>query len=190
MEYKYITENNLENPQTYMYSEFAGHDFLKSYFATRDVIANEERLDSIEDIKMIFLTKIKDKTSFLLLQLYENLQNEDYLKYKEEVDFYVKKFEVKKRLYGEYDSSTGKIIEESGYNEQASYLLLALVTIHAYEKSKCLKYLNCLLKVVDTLLSLKGLLSEEYRKILSIIAEKEKKYILQLLRDNEVIMEE
>ena len=29
--YKYITTNNLENKQNYMYSEYKGKDFLKAY---------------------------------------------------------------------------------------------------------------------------------------------------------------
>ncbi len=41
MNYKYITEDNLENKQTYMYSEYGGEDFLKAYVKSReDVIEN------------------------------------------------------------------------------------------------------------------------------------------------------
>lgn len=33
--YKYITENNLENKQNYMYSEYGGAEFLVSYLESR-----------------------------------------------------------------------------------------------------------------------------------------------------------
>lgn len=35
MEYKYITENNLFEKQTYMYSEYKGIDFIKEYMSSR-----------------------------------------------------------------------------------------------------------------------------------------------------------
>ena len=34
--YKYITENNLEDKQNYMYSEFGGSEFLRLYCKTRN----------------------------------------------------------------------------------------------------------------------------------------------------------
>lgn len=35
MNYKYITENNLENKQNYMYSEYGGQDFVDAYIESR-----------------------------------------------------------------------------------------------------------------------------------------------------------
>ena len=40
MAYKYITENNLYNKQTYMYSEYNGICFLKEYVASRQKYLN------------------------------------------------------------------------------------------------------------------------------------------------------
>ena len=38
MNYKYITENNLENKQNYMYSEYCRQEFLDAYVSTRKIL--------------------------------------------------------------------------------------------------------------------------------------------------------
>ena len=47
MSYKYITENNLEHKQTYMYSEYGGIDFLLEYECIRQEFIKKYPSDNL-----------------------------------------------------------------------------------------------------------------------------------------------
>ena len=62
MQYKYITENNLENIQKYNYSEFHGSDFVYSYFETRKSLLetinqDEKNNSSLDYAQIIYYTQ-------------------------------------------------------------------------------------------------------------------------------------
>ncbi len=165
MEYKYITENNLINKQNYMYSEFGGEAFLGEYVRIRD--------DFLEENKKCLQVTIHD-TRKDLCSINVALQNKDYNGFRDLLDSYVKRFEVSKRLYTEYDDNW-KATENASYEEMDVYLDLAICCLLAYRLTGCTKYLSCMLKIDDTLLSVKDKLTFVQKKVLvlSITCERQ-----------------
>lgn len=154
MEYNYITSNNLENTQTYMYTPYGGESFLQAYLQSRYIYLNRDTSISAALQKMVEESQPQgDETFKELLDLW-NTPCWSERSYKEKIDQYVKRFEVRKRLFGAYDKTTKKPILDTGYQRTDRYLLLAAIVENAYRVFGSLKYLNCLLKLNDTLLSL------------------------------------
>lgn len=175
MDYKYITDNNLINKQSYMYSEYGGKDFLTSYFKTRQIIQEE-------------INKIQDNTVHVtyeeLLHLLDRIKHNDTEQLAEEdkmlINSYTKAFEVRKRLYSEYDTNW-KPIEHSSFEILDNYFLLTECLLETYRISKCTKYVSCLLKIDDTLLSIKNNMTNHQLKRLSQICDKETQIIISLM---------
>jgi len=138
MQYKYVTENNLENIQTYMYSEFVGIDFINAYLECRNMYLDKYYRGCYDtcDINRIMFAS---ESSRILYEILKKIDESDEI-VKKKADVFVKRFEVKKRIYREYDNK-GKAILTSGYDDYAAYLLLGFITVEIYKKSDCMKYL-------------------------------------------------
>ena len=76
------------------------------------------------------------------------------------MDRLVQRFEVSKRLHGEYDAQW-RPVNASDYRPVERYLRFAEVLDLAYGYSGRLTYLNALLKVVDTLTALRHMLEAQ-----------------------------
>jgi hypothetical protein len=188
MNYIYTTENNLENRQTYQYSEYGGKIFLKAYADSRYAILDKNKgpVMSVEDlsemctdiINKYYQKKANDEPVILrykLCQVLIGLLNIAVVgKNVDQLDPVLKTFEVRKRLYHCY-SSTFKPYDESDYQDSSLYLLFACVLAQAYEKTSNLKYLNALLKVNDTLISIYSSIREtEYKMFFYVLSEEMK----------------
>lgn len=88
------------------------------------------------------------------------------------LDRYVKSFEVNKRIYTEYDDRW-KPLKNSEFEAYELYLMFAECLIHAYQRTGCLRYLSCLLKVDDTILSVSDRLTSESQSYISWIIRSE-----------------
>ncbi len=175
--YEYITENNLENRQFYMYCEFQGMDFLKIYVKTRKDFIGGWRTDKDE---LYFAEKIfqESKTETILYNLLcEDFKTEN----KKVIDWFTKDFEVRKRVYTSYDDITKKPEEGADYHRISSYILLGYVMSKAYVKTENYKYLNCLLKIDDTLLSVTEQMSEAEVMAGKKLFTKEIEYVEKIL---------
>lgn len=157
MNYEYITENNLENRQRYQYTKYEGEKFLLSYLESRKK----------------FLPLSNEQISII-----SHISKQKYIS-EALADKILQSFEVRKRIYGEYDERY-KPLDENDYKNYQLYLDFADLMIGMYEKSFNLKYLNALLKVDDTLLSIYSLLNVEQRVMLGKILEKEIQYVKTL----------
>lgn len=160
MEYSYITSNNLENTQSYMYTSYGGESFLQAYLKSRSLYIYRNISVSASLQKMVEESALQQDETFKELLALWNTPRWTEITCKEKVDQYVKRFEVRKRLFGAYDKTTKKPILETGYQETNRYLLLAAVVEKAYRTFGSLKYLSCLLKLDDTLLSLMSKLTQ------------------------------
>jgi methionyl-tRNA formyltransferase len=182
MEYIYVTENNLENRQTYQYSKYGGEAFLAAYESSRRALllkfTNQNQIPLLTDCELLtecikiteaYYAKPPDSSHVILrheicdilIRLIDNIIiPDDYHR----LDLILKTFEVRKRLYHCYDLKF-KPYDESDYEDRGLYLLFACCLIHAYRKTTDLKYLNTLLKVNDLLISLdfKMYFETEYR---------------------------
>ena len=164
IDYKYITGNNLENRQDYMYSLYGGEGFIKAYYRTRECfisayVAEDETGQKNPPLE--YVTEEMGETGRRLGRLLEKLKNKVWtMEVKEELDFYVKAFEVRKRLYSSYEKGTVRPSSDAAYKMLGNYLLLAQCVYYGYFLSEGLKYLNTMLKLDDTLISLAGKMSE------------------------------
>lgn len=179
MSYKYITENNLENRQNYMYSEYKGTDFLQEYKESREQLMIVARSDSVEGAAHITNKELGD--------LFGKLQTEDEIELDDKkcMDAYTKTFEVRKRLYSEYNSEW-KPVKNASREIYDNYILLAKCLILMYKKSKCAKYINCLLKIDDTMISIKNKLTDRQVRELASVCEREMEIVEQIYETMEV----
>lgn len=163
MDYKYITENNLENRQDYMYSEYGGYAFLEAYAKSRqDFVAEFEQSSNIpEEVVNRPISETETKLREISSETID-LANR-----------FVKSFEVRKKLYETYDWETWKPIPDAAYDNLELYLLLGEKLLEIYKENRILKYLNCILKLDDTMLSLQHQLSQSQRERLKSLLEGE-----------------
>jgi len=175
IEYKYITENNLENRQDYMYSKYGGDDFLKAYFLTREkFISKNIRGESFK----ISREEEGGETNVGLIALLKELKSGNWTeKIKHELDFFVKAFEVRKKIYDDYEIGTVRPALDSGYARIENYILLSGCAYYGYSISGILKYLNAMLKLDDTLLSISDRMNDEEKNNLAILLKLETKLI-------------
>lgn len=184
MKYKYITDNNLYNKQTYMYSDYEGLLFIRKYLDSRKSYLEQHKSagESISE-------KDISPTQRNLRRLLYNLDCGEYdEKTIGTVNQYVKSFEVRKRIYTGYDSDW-KPLENAGFEDYACYLLLADCLIFVYCRTNCLKYFSCLLKLNDTLLSVQNKLGAADREYLGKIITQELEFFWLLADGNGICQE-
>lgn len=187
MAYPYITDNNLQKKQHYMYSEYHGLAFLKEYLVSRagDTLQTDDLPE--EDAKNgRYSNPVREE----LWTLYYKLKNGKWdQKMRDRFHAYIKSFEVRKRLYTEYEA-TWKPAKEAGFEDFESYLIFADCLILVYQQTNCLKYFSCLLKLNDTLLSVQNRLQRRQVEQLQRIVKEEVNLFNQLLDAIGIVREE
>ena len=184
MTYSFTDEDKIMSPNTYFYTEFNGQEFLDEYFANRELIIELSK-EALEPLFVISDTQIKEsliQTSVFLEKTYLSLQSHHHSPNAEvfsEVDMILKKFEVSKRIYDFYLPKFKKS-DESDFRTFHNYLHFARILSVSYGITKKLNYLNGMLKVIDSLISVFNELSEKEKKNLAWLAEKELNHIREL----------
>jgi len=196
--YVYSTQNLLDIPQKYQMSPFQGHKFLEQYKESRkasmqlikdkintttlDQVAAQMHLNFQHPLEIInsskFSTQKLFESIFLIL-----LRDKDDIAITKIVNDFIKKFEIKKRIFSSYN----KEIQEASndYKTLPNYILLASICILKYKKTKNLKYINVLLKLNDTICSQINIISENNTSFLCFFALKsELDYIFDLIKKN------
>ena len=160
MGYKYITGNNLYEKQTYMYSEYKGMNFIQEYMDSRkNCLSAHEETGMYGERKTIYSSVHRDLT-----EIREELTaGKRTRRIFELVNAYTKSFEVRKRIYTKYDDGW-KPSDDASFEEYESYLVFADCLLLAYHHTKCLKYINCLLKLDDTLISIQNRMTRESKE--------------------------
>lgn len=176
MSYKYVTVNNLYEKQNYMYSEYTGIDFLRKYIASRKDYLNVAKQGFENDEAIFERCKTEEELKDILSGL--KAGGRDY-KAIAKLNMFVKSFEVRKRIYTEYDERW-KPIEGAGFEAYGLYLLFADCLVYAYKETRSLKYLSCLMKVNDTMLSLTDKYVAELKPYLSWVIQAELKEFSKL----------
>jgi len=185
LEYQYDNGDLLKNPQKYQKTEFKGNEFLIAYKKSRqqciDKIENRKykknRYQSMgnNDIELI----LHDKKIYLekLLNELLNLKTNDNEKNSKNniiIDTFLKKFEIRKRLFLSYNSNLEE--DEDRYDNLRNYLFLSNLGLIRYHETNNLKFLNTVLKINDSLCSQIEKLEDEDDKLL-----------LRYLLENELI---
>jgi len=164
LKYPYSSGNLLKKPQKYQMSPFQGKIFLSSYFNSRKKIIQiieKNKQNHSDEILNQFIKSINIKhenfseniflEKFLLFLLSNLLKMTKDPKIDEYVDKFLKKFEIKKRLYSIYNLKFQEQTED--YTNIRNYILLSIIFQKKYEQTKILKYLNSVLKLDDILCS-------------------------------------
>ncbi len=181
MAYKYITDNNLYKKQTYMYSEYKGMLFFKEYLDSRQAFLEQNGFEKTDNAAR---ENINNPVQKNLLDLKKSMESGKYDKETVYlINAYTKSFEVRKRVYTEYDDSW-KPLSNEDFSDIKNYLLFADCLLLAYRNLKCMKYFNCLLKVVDTLLSIQDQIDCQWKRHFSYIIRQELDIVYEIAIEN------
>ena len=165
MEYSYTNTDLLEFPQKYQMSPFEGREFLSSYEKNRqkilDKIKNNQTVNSLSHtLKLLqkqFLIDIKsdqkifvtsNQLSSILLRLQHQKETQQETKF---IMALLKKFEIKKRIFSEYDHELKE--NSTDFKILTNYILLAAICAKKFQDNSNPKFLNTLLKLNDTICS-------------------------------------
>ena len=153
MEYSYTNADLLEFPQKYQMTPFEGREFLSSYEKNRqkilDKIKNNQTVNSLSHtLKLLqkqFLIDIKsdqkifvtsNQLSSILLRLQHQKETQQETKF---IMALLKKFEIKKRIFSEYDHELKE--NSTDFKILTNYILLAAICAKKFQKSNH-KYLD------------------------------------------------
>ena len=150
--YIYNSGINWDNPQRYSYSVFHGMPFIMDYINSREEAINVLRSEiSTKPVlqKILMQKECFGKTESLLHNYLINTnQSEKDLSL---LDFFIKKFEVSRKIYTSY-SSDGKPTSEN-FKKIVNYCLLSLCCQDYFVKKNHYQALNTSLKINDFLIS-------------------------------------
>jgi hypothetical protein len=196
MEYEYTSENRIKKPHYYMYTPYHGRKFLDIYFDDRkefktSIVKDLDNKVSFSLVSLLVeckdsevLNENSDEMTISLLSLIEKLYSEKYTAGDvAALGAFIHRFEVKKNLgdYLDLKQAAGRCSKET--SEVKRYILLALACSLYYEKSKNLKYHNCLLKLNDLIISAKSEIQSSTAMALAVISiDSEMRYTEQLYR--------
>jgi hypothetical protein len=165
LEYSYANADLLEFPQKYQMTPFEGREFLSSYEKNRqkilDKIKNNQTVNSLshtlELLQKQFLIDIKsdqkifvtsNQLSSILLRLQHQKETQQETKF---IMALLKKFEIKKRIFSEYDHELKE--NSTDFKILTNYILLAAICAKKFQDNSNPKFLNTLLKLNDTICS-------------------------------------
>lgn len=156
MVYEYTDDDRVENPHYYMYTKYHGVNFLEAYLKNRiDFIQDDVPLG--KDKLLVELPPILKKitgvhtTTALLEITNKTLSGEEDPSIYKALSAYLGRYEVTKKLYSSYDEKMKPETED--FQGIGPYVMLAVACGAYYLKNGNLKFLNCLLKLSDVIIS-------------------------------------
>ena len=190
--YNYCDQNLLNNPIKYQMSPYSGLEFLNSYENVRKNFLNEINPSStsvniLDILPNEFFDSVQTDSNshiivedFLRQQLNKILTSEFTLN--EDINKLLKKFEIKKQIFSEYDFEFKKNFGD--HKNLLNYLLLSIICLYIYEYSKNLKFFNTGLKLNDLLCSQKVSIFTSIEKLLlHYVISKELHLVKKLSQD-------
>lgn len=161
--YSYVDRDLLSTPEKYQMTPFEGIGFLDAYKESRkkilDTSSDNNDFNLSDNILNLINTnennEVLDQSIFLtkelLLFIYKKNRNTSDIIHKTYLDRIIKKFEIKKKIYEQYDNQIKEVSSE--HSDIVNYILLSINCSIAYKKSHNLRYLNTSLKLNDLLIS-------------------------------------
>ncbi|WP_421193217.1 hypothetical protein [Aeromonas enteropelogenes] len=175
--YPYVTDNNLENIQSYQYSLWQGDNFIAAFYAQRLTL-----LQSLPAAQWLECRNEFNVTSNSLWPLVLKLRNGQPLA-DHELDWVLillKKFEVSKKLFGVYHSAPPHKRCDENFREPEPYMLLAELTLRLWLQLKRTYWLSGALKLLDTLCSIASGCREAQQAGIASLLELEQQLITSL----------
>ena len=200
--YQYIQNDLLTTPQKYQISSYEGPGFLTSYqFSRRKIITELKKMpDFISYSDNLFSSQhvsdacmIIKKNKFSTNELYrsiviELINNTRNIQVIPIIDKFLKKFEIRKKIFLYYDYKFNKVGDE--FKEIQNYILLSFMCLIRYQVTLDLKYLNTFLKLNDLICSAKNLIVNKIDiSLFHYLLQAEMKYILKLLDELDIWLE-
>ena len=175
--YPYDGVDRIKEPNTYFYTVYGGPAFLSAYSAARAACRAED--SSRRDSRLILKPSVGTAAS-LFARLLEEVNAAGRYSHREEpgksLAALVKRFEVTKRLYTDYGPDM-KPLPGASFEDYGLYLAFAELLESAWSRWHRLSDLNALLKVMDTLSSVRKTLSPPERARLSRLARLEEEHV-------------
>jgi hypothetical protein len=188
MDYNYKTCDFKTENIEYSYSDFFGLDFIESYYRYRSSFVIESDLDI--DIKEL-LKSIEPKSQMNMKEMVSlnsflgECLNNDFSQKKQSFDLLLRRFEVTKKIYAEYNLDFRPTDRARRELFLENYIFFSYTLAEAYNINGSLKYLNSMLKVNDIICSMYWDLDSKERAIFSNLIRKELSCILNLFKDLE-----
>lgn len=168
--YPYASGDLLENRNTYFYSEYLGERFMDAW--------RRQRTEAVARLEVGEIAGQPDpQTESPADRLLETLLTEFTAgKVSEQsrklLDALLQRFEVTKRLHGEYDAGF-RPADLADYRKMERYVRFGEVLDAAYGATASLPYLNALIKCLDTLTALHQRLDARQRKRVILLIGRE-----------------
>ena len=161
MGYQYSKKDHFKFPEKYQMTPFQDLKFLIEYKKSRKLnlknikqnnnfknwgdisIEDEEKNWKDDKGKIIYTEKL---LKFLLVEILRKSKKEDIL-----LNKIIKKFEIKKKIFESYNLEFKE--NTTKYLNLKNYILLSIICLFKYEKTKNLKFLNTSLKLNDLISS-------------------------------------
>jgi len=190
--YPYAQGDLLDDRHTYQYSPYQGAPFLRAWRAQREVVG-AEWAEPIAPPPAARTFEPKRNPPFRTEERLEGMMDgvrrglwsdRDFA---EEYKTWIKKFEVTKRLFKEYDARF-RAIDKTAFRELGLYLRFAEVMEAAYRSVEDVPALNALLKVNDTLIACRRHLPREHGQRLAWLIKAEIGHVEALARNRSVTL--
>jgi len=139
--YPYATGDLIETPNTYFYTVFGGQPFVDAWRRTRDDV--QASLPSPANPPPAFMADDQSRDSADLLE--RAFAGDEELR-----EAFRRKFEITKRVHGGYDDQF-RAIDRYDRRDLGRYMRAADIFELAYVEHGSVRYLNVLLKCIDTL---------------------------------------
>lgn len=176
--YPYSQSNRLEERNTYFYSAYLGADFFR--FWRQDRAQARSALPAPRPPCPPPTARPDGRQGWCCAQLLAYLLGQPQLEAADRLLFerLLQRFEVGKRLYRRYDADL-RLQPDSGYDDLALYLQFAALCLAQRGQPHDLRYLNALLKCLDTLISVRAQLSAELGAQLAWLIDGEADWVAQ-----------
>ena len=156
-----------------------------------DFISFSNNFFSSQDISDVYEIIKKNKFSTnelyhsIIMELISNPKNTQTIPI---IDKFLKKFEIRKRIFLNYDNEFNIIGDE--FKEIQNYVLLSFMCLIRYQTTSDLKYLNTFLKLNDLICSAKKLIVNKIDiSLFHYLLTSEMKYVLKLLDESGIWLE-
>jgi len=191
LEYKYSKKDLFKFPEKYQMTPFQNLEFLNTYIKSRKfnlktINQNINEIKNFDDISY----KIEETNyenynkknintekllKFLILEIIKKSSKEEIL-----LNKIIKKFEIKKKIYESYNLEFKENTKK--YSNLKNYILLSIICLFKFKKTKNLKFLNTSLKLNDLISSqIKKLNILEDISLYSFVIKKELEIIKILM---------
>jgi hypothetical protein len=184
-DYPYACGNLLHERNTYYYTPYAGRQFLDAWKGARNAVL--ERLPvptaaapPIDTAAASPSAETRDTRVLLECALAETDRGGHAL-----LEMFVKKFETTKRVYEAYDADF-RPVNRSAFLRLDLYVRAAELFEVAFCATEDVRYLNVLLKCLDTLSAVVGGLAQEEQARLARLIVQEREHVEALMRRLEI----